>query len=166
MSLPVIEHRDAYISADEKYRYWLERRWAGAAYDSPMIVWCMLNPSTADASVDDPTIRRCIGFTDALGFGRLMVVNLYAYRATNPRDLRGLALDVQEGPENSKWLRYWSRLPSARILVCAWGSNRSRFTPLPSPIAFASRYALGFTKTGEPKHPLYLPADSQLIRVS
>lgn len=163
MALPTIEFRDAYISADEKYRYWLERRWSGAAYDSPMIVWCMLNPSTADASVDDPTIRRCVGFTNALGFGRLMVVNLYAYRSKNPRVLRALDAAERFGPENFYWLDNWIRAPSAYIFVCAWGRNRMQ--ELPSLITESMRYALGFTKTGEPSHPLYLPADSQLMCV-
>jgi hypothetical protein len=61
MALPEITHRSAFITG--KYRYWLERRWLNARYDAPMVVWCMLNPSTADAETDDPTIRRCVTIT-------------------------------------------------------------------------------------------------------
>lgn len=90
----------------------------------------------------------------------MVVVNLYAYRATNPRDLEGLnALELQ-GPENHTWLRHWT--DGAAKIVCAWGGNRFACLPLPSPIAFAPRWALGFTKSGEPKHPLYLAAETQL----
>lgn len=163
MALPEIEFRDAYITG--KYRYWLERRWSGGRYDSPTVVWCMLNPSTADASIDDPTIRRCIGFTDSWGFGRLVVVNLYAYRATEPRDLEGLSADELQGPENDWHLRYWAACSATRIIMCGWGGNRFRCLPLPSVIASASRYALRVTASGEPGHPLYLPADATPFRI-
>jgi hypothetical protein len=79
MALPVIEYRAAAISADEKYRYDCERRWSGAGPKSDCVVWCGLNPSKADGKRDDPTIRRMIGFTDSWGFGRMIVINLYAY---------------------------------------------------------------------------------------
>lgn len=166
MKLPTIEYRDALFSPCGKYRYSLERRWSGATFESPLVVWCMLNPSTADAYTDDATIRRCAGFTDSWGFGRFAVINLYSYRATNPRDLEGLTAPELAGPDNSKHILYWLRGAGMRILVCGWGGNRFRCLPLPSQIAFAERYALGFTKDGEPKHPLYLPANSKLIRVS
>ena len=166
MKLPTIEYRDALFSLCGKYRYSLERRWSGATAGCPLVVWCMLNPSTADAYTDDATIRRCVGFTDSLGFGRLAVINLYAYRATNPRDLEGLTAPELQGPDNIKHMLYWLRGTTSRILICGWGANRFKCLPLPGPIAFAERYAYGLTKSGEPKHPLYLPADSKLIRVS
>lgn len=164
--MPVIEFRDAYISADGKYRYWLERRWHGGKADSPLIVWCMLNPSTADASIDDPTIRRCIGFTNVWGFGRLIVINLYAYRATNPRDLEGLTLPELYGPENSFWLHSYTHMAHSRAVVCAWGGKRFGCVPLPPSIASAPlRYCFGYTVTGEPLHPLYLAADTRLVPI-
>lgn len=157
MKLPVIEFRDAYISPCGKYRYWLERRWAGADSFSTPIVWCMLNPSTADAAIDDPTIRRCIGFTHAWGHSRLIVVNLYAYRATKPRDLDGLTLPELMGPENSFWLHSYLHVANARAIVCAWGGKRFGCIPLPPSVSSAGRRChLGLTTTGEPKHPLYL----------
>lgn len=164
--LPYIQIRRATMSACKTYRYSLERLWNDADDNSPFVLWCMLNPSTADGLEDDPTIRRCIGFTDLWGFGRMAVVNLYAYRATNPRELEGRGPEELQGPENAKHLARWIRDPQQRVFVCAWGGNRFKCLPISSLIAFAPRYALAFTKTGEPAHPLYLPADSPLTRVS
>jgi len=163
--LPEIEYRDALFSVDGKYRWYLERRWAGADFRSPYVLWCMLNPSTADAFVDDATIRRCVGFTDDWGFGRLVVVNLYAYRATNPRDLEGLNADELVGSENEQHIRYWATSPACRMLMCGWGGNRFKCLPLPKVISDGSRYALRLTQSGEPSHPLYLPADLRPLRI-
>jgi len=165
MQLPLIEFRNALISPDGKYRYWLERRWSGADFRSPMIVWCMLNPSTADARIDDPTIRRCIGFTNAWGYARLVVVNLYAYRATNPRELEGLNAAELQGPENADWLYYWTIIPSSCMVVCAWGGNRFKCVPYPPALTSMRTYCLGITATREPKHPLYLPASTRLQEI-
>ena len=74
----------AVVSDDGLYRYILTRTWDRSL---PALVFCMLNPSTADATVDDPTIRKCIGFAQRLGYGGIIVVNLFAYRATKPREL-------------------------------------------------------------------------------
>jgi hypothetical protein len=155
MALPEITHRSAFITG--KYRYWLERRWLDARYDAPQVVWCMLNPSTADAKTDDPTIRRCVGFTHAWGYSRMTVVNLYAYRATNPRELGPLGLAKRLGSENYDWLFYFMHnvMRDVRLVLCAWGAGR--LDPLPNVVTDARRYALTFTKTGEPSHPLYLP---------
>lgn len=163
--LPVIEFRDALISDDGKYRYWLERRWSGADFRSPLVLWCMLNPSTADAQTDDATIRRCVGFSNEWGFGRLIVVNLYAYRATDPSELDGLDAADLQGPENEFHLRYWVACSSTRLLMCAWGGNRFKCLPLPRVISDGSRYALRITATGEPSHPLYLPGDLKPMRI-
>jgi hypothetical protein len=77
-------HRAALFSRDRRFRYRLGRRWGqGAA-----VCFVLLNPSTADEVVDDPTIRRCIAFARSLGYGGLEVVNLYAYVATDPAELR------------------------------------------------------------------------------
>jgi hypothetical protein len=90
--------RSAVISPCGRYRYRLDRRWA----DGPSIAWIMLNPSTADSNTDDPTIRRIRAFSQAWGFGALTVVNLYAWRATDPRDLWQAPGPV--GPENDAYL--------------------------------------------------------------
>ena len=88
--------RSAEISECGKYRWWLRRRWA----DGPVVCFVMLNPSTADAEQDDPTIRRCIGFAQAWGCGALEVRNLFPFRATNPADMLKAAkagVDIRGG---------------------------------------------------------------------
>lgn len=163
--LPTVEFRDAHISPCGTYRYWLERRWNGAGADAPMVVWCGLNPSKADAKRDDPTIRRMMGFTEGWGFSRFVVLNLYAYRATDPRELDGLTLDQLNGPFHNSNLATWIYHPCNRIFVCCWGGGRIKCVPIPYAIQGATRYALGLTASGEPKHPLYLPANSTLTRI-
>jgi hypothetical protein len=86
--------RGATLSDCGRYRYRLWRRWA----DGPTVLFVMLNPSTADADVDDPTIRRCIGFARSWGAGALEVVNLYAWRATQPAELKAAVGPVGEYP--------------------------------------------------------------------
>lgn len=80
--------RDAKLSADGLYRYRLGRTWCPSERG---VVWVMLNPSTADAHFDDPTIRRCVGFARSWGMGWITVVNLYAFRATYPQELERCA---------------------------------------------------------------------------
>jgi hypothetical protein len=133
------------------YRYTLTRRWAN---DGPTATFIMLNPSTADAEQDDPTIRRCLGFAKALGCGRLIVGNLYAYRATKPADL-WLAADPV-GPDNDATLAALADTDGP--LIAAWGINAK-----PARVGAALTLlgpkltALGVTKQGAPRHPLYLP---------
>lgn len=167
MALPVIEYRAATISPCGRYRYDLERRWDGAGPESPYVAWCGLNPSKADGKRDDPTARRMIGFTHAWGYRRMIIVNLYAYRATKPRDLQGLTLEELQGPENEEWLSYWMvRARGFKTIVFAWGGNRFDCVPLPPVLTCVPSYCLSRTKGGEPGHPLYLPANSQLIRIN
>jgi hypothetical protein len=150
--------RTADLSPDGKYRYLLTRRWSRFAGGGRRIMWVMLNPSIADATKDDPTIRRCIKFSQRWGFDEMMVCNVYAYRATKPEDLPD---DYAEraGPKNDEYLRHISSL--AATIVCAWGTKGLKVAPWA--IAYGKRlWCLGKTKHGYPKHPLYLPADTQL----
>lgn len=149
---------DAFISDDGKYRYSLFREWNG---DLPLVVFVMLNPSTADAEKDDPTIRRCIRFAKDWGYGSLRVVNLFAYRATDPREL--LRTDDPVGRDNSVIVQVWTR---SFDTIAAWGGN-----PIARHMDPAIRRALenarqldclGLTKTGnQPRHPLYVRADKE-----
>ena len=118
------------------------------------VTFIMLNPSTADHCKDDPTIRRCIGFAQRWEYGGLNVGNLFAWRSTHPGDLQTAADPV--GEENDAVL---SRLIFATSLtVVAWGNRGYLFRrdvavmPL-----LRNSMALGFTKKGFPKHPLYVP---------
>ena len=153
--------RDAYISLDGRYRYWLSRRWG----NSDAAVFVMLNPSTADALVDDPTIRRCVGFAKDWGCGGVFVVNLYAYRATKPADLWTAADPV--GPDNDANLTVaaeWAADYDAP-LIAAWGANAkpdrvARVLALPG---MGRLQCLGVTKAGQPRHPLYLRAGTARV---
>jgi hypothetical protein len=152
----------AYLSDDGRYRYTLGRWWGGGL-GIGAAVFVMLNPSTADAEVDDPTIRRCIGFAKALGCDGLHVVNLYAYRATKPGDM--FAADDPVGPENDRVLTNAATFArrEGRPLIAAWGANAKsdrvdRVLRLPG---FEALTALGVTRHGAPRHPLYLRADAR-----
>ena len=147
--------KDALISDCGRYRYGLIRAWNP---DISRLTWVMLNPSTADANVDDATIRRCIGFAKKWGFGGINVVNLFAYRATDPREL--LRADDPVGPENVDMLR--------RVLapvVVAWGAGLPKNPKVGFLVDILKESAerdgygwwcLGRTLGGEPRHPLRL----------
>ncbi|HUB98542.1 MAG TPA: DUF1643 domain-containing protein [Solirubrobacterales bacterium] len=159
----------AVLSDCGRYRYSLTREIPGQLGEperSGTCLFMMLNPSTADASVDDPTIRRCIRFTKDWGYKRLAVGNLFAYRATNPMALRELPLEVAAGPDNDQWLA--SHCEEASTIVCAWGANRIAPYRMPwvEPI-LAERggdvVCLGTTANGSPRHPLYVPADFEPV---
>src|SRR5262249_40146014 len=106
----------AVFSTDGRYRYLLTRR-VGPGRKSATFI--MLNPSTADATADDPTIRKCIGFARRWRCGVLRVVNLFAFRATDPDVLKAAADPV--GPENRRWILRSIRRTNRQIVVCAWG---------------------------------------------
>jgi hypothetical protein len=148
--------RDAVISECERYRYRLWRRW-GDSQKQP-VMWLMLNPSTADASIDDPTIRRCIGFTTAWGFDCMFVGNLFGIRSTDPSILSTVSVAEAEGPENDWHLT--DMASQSAFVVCAWGAMGGVQPPrgLVSPGGF---WCLGTTKHGSPRHPLYV-AGSQV----
>lgn len=147
--------RDAVISECGKYRYRLYREW-GRAEKKPLL-WIMLNPSTADANVDDPTIRRCIGFSKVWGYGALWVGNLYAFRSTDPACLRYMGATEAHGPDNDRHLLAMSS-ESARI-VCAWGAPGGTRVPL-TLLSPGGLWCLGKTKHGAPRHPLYVKGDT------
>lgn len=165
----------AIISECGKYRYSLTREWGNGA----RVLWVMLNPSTADASLDDPTIRCCIGFSQSFSldvndpskstgqrFGSLEVVNLFAFRATDPKDMetaKSNGVDIV-GPENDRHIV--EAASRASLVVAAWGADK--LAPLRSVlirklVAPHELYALGKSKSGAPKHPLYLPSNSELV---
>lgn len=147
----------ATISVDEAYRYLLGRAWAPGAH----VVFVMLNPSTADAMKDDATIRRCKGFARRWSCGSLQVVNLFAYRARDPKEL--LTLEDPVGPENDRFIQH--ALKMADWVVCAWGAHpmaKDRASAVLKLIRDAGFNPLRIgppTKSGQPRHPLYLRAD-------
>lgn len=157
MTASLFTESTATISEDGRYRYDLGRRWD----EGPRVLWIMLNPSIADADIDDPTIRRCLGFTRAWGYGGLVVVNLFAMRATDPREL--YTADDPVGPENDEYLR--RHAAGAGLVVAAWGSHGwlhgrdADVRKILDELNVTAR-CLGHTNAGAPRHPLYLRKDS------
>lgn len=152
--------RGAVVSACGRFRYSLWRRWGAGT----TCVFVMLNPSTADAERDDPTIRRCVNSARAWGHGQLVVVNLFAWRATNPDELRAAATRLAGGPvgpHNDAAIR--EAVERADLVVAAWGTKgtllaRDRAV---TDLVLAARpvlHCLRATAEGHPEHPLYLPA--------
>lgn len=157
--VPAGTYRAATISSDRLYRYSLVRRWAD---EGPVATFVMLNPSTADAEVDDNTIRRCVGFARSWGCCAVHVVNLYAFRSTDPRGLWSCADPV--GPENDAVLQRHAERAQTRQwpLIAAWGAN-ARPDRVAAVLALPGMdvlQALGVTKSGAPRHPLYLPTSA------
>lgn len=150
---------DACLSSCRTWRYWLLREWDSSL---PQLTVIGLNPSTADETLDDPTIRRCIGYAKAWGLGSLVMLNLFAYRATNPREMK-TALDPI-GPDNDAFLR----MNSDGVLLAAWGTHgtfRQRGDEVRRLLSARPLHCLGVTANGQPKHPLYLRADLQPERL-
>lgn len=155
----------ARISTDGQYRYTLTRVWDET---KPYIVFVMLNPSTADASEDDPTIKRCIEFAKREGCGALHVVNLFAYRATEPMQMRRAVNPV--GTDNDATLieTFKKAAYDKATVVGAWGTNgwhMGRDTVVEA-LAATSGLALkcfGQNRDGSPKHPLYIKGDQPLV---
>lgn len=143
------------------YRYNLWRAWdvdgAGGR-----VLFVGLNPSTADARQDDPTIRRCIRFARDWGYGGLWMANLYAYRATDPKALRTAENPI--GDRNDHWLLSLAR--RARLTVAAWGAWPGPDPHRPANVMdlLGGLHVLGLTAKGEPRHPLYMRADCEPIR--
>lgn len=153
----------AQISADGLYRYILTRRWGAG----PHLTICMLNPSTADATEDDPTVRRCITFAKREHYQAIQVVNLYAYRETSPQKLKDAeraGIDII-GPENDEHI-IRSVILGSRDVLCAWGNNcpSTRWWTVPTKMLAngAKLYCLGTTQKLQPMHPLYLPHNKPL----
>lgn len=151
--------RGAIISASGKYRYALWRR----VSDSPVqCMFLMLNPSTADANDDDPTVRRCVGYARDWGCGTLTVCNLFAWRSTDPDALIGMRSPVAIGPDNDTYIRTFAATVFPGPIICGWGAHkaatiRSREVRAMFAADGIPLYTLSLTDGGYPGHPLYLP---------
>ncbi len=147
----------AMFSPCKRYRYDLIR---DLGRQGPTLTVVMLNPSTADATKDDPTIRRVIGFAKAWRYGAVHVFNLFALRATDPHEM--LAADDPIGPENDAHLERALTAAKAdgRFVLAAWGvhgGHRSRdFYVRHKLVDGVAWKCLGQTQAGHPKHPLYV----------
>lgn len=152
-------HTDAGLSDCGHYRYWLTRVWETG---KPACLFIGLNPSTADASQDDPTIRRCVRFAADWGYGTLHMGNLFAFRATDPKELQ--KADEPIGVHNNMWLDTLAN--QAGIIIAAWGNNgamNGRAWDVRECLQNKGHrlHHLGLTSYSQPKHPLYLKATTQ-----
>lgn len=144
--------KQAIISPDNKYRYTLSRIWNEA---KPKILFIMLNPSIADANVDDPTIRRVVNFAKSWDYSGVLVGNLYAFRSKNPKELRNV--DNPIGDDNIQHIEKLIKL--ADRVIYAWGNNKKEPTWLCNLVEVP--YCIDISKKGIPKHPLYLKSKLQ-----
>ena len=149
----------AIFSRCGQYRFSLTRRWG----EGPRVTFVMLNPSTADHRRNDPTIARCEGRARRLGAGAVRIVNLFAWRATYPQELRVAADPV--GPGNDRAIRQAALW--ADHVICAWGVHGamlSRAAQVQRLLQGAGQplWHLGLTKAGHPRHPLYVPNSFKL----
>ena len=155
MTLFPSQKQSCEFSPDRIYRYVLRRTWDEA---KPKVAFIGLNPSTADETTDDPTIRRCKNYAFAWGYGGLIMGNLFALRATKPKVM--MAHTAPIGPENNYWLESLAR--DAEIVIAAWGVSGSHLKRDRVVLGFMPQMRhLGLTKAGMPKHPLYLKADTK-----
>lgn len=144
----------AVYSDCERYRYSLTRVWDGAG---PRALFIMLNPSTATEVQNDPTVERCERRARALGYGAFRVLNIFAYRATDPRDMR--RADDPVGPGNDDAML--EGLDWGTDVICAWGTHGAHLGRGPEVAALLRATGrelrhLGLSKEGHPKHPLYI----------
>lgn len=165
--------KSALISGCGQYRYDLWRRWDES---KPYVAFICLNPSTADAEEDDPTVRRCVAYAKAWGFGAVCILNLFAYRATDPAEMKKAPDPV--GEWNNQMIV--NTVHRAGLVVAAWGTHGD-FDPVRMGVEGATRqdgpragvvlgllrnmrvqaHALKITKQGAPGHPLYLRKDAK-----
>lgn len=153
--------KTATFSDDRVYRYTLTREW-----DEKLstVAFIGLNPSTADQNMDDPTIRRCIGFARRWGYGRLLMLNLFGFRATRPKDLyamyensRVLAIGEMNHPVH---IHGYLNQFNASLVIAAWGKCLNNHGAAFAHVSQGIRLScLGRNKDGSPKHPLYLRGD-------
>jgi len=175
ISAGLISASDASLSPDGRYRWWLHRRWAT---DRGSLLFIGLNPSKADAQMDDPTLRRLIGFAKCWGYGELLVLNLFARRSPHPAALRTVTDPV--GDRNDAVLleqaERWSCQPTVDLWL-GWGAQGTlhqrnrRVLQLLDPFRSRRRrqfirargaLTLGMTRSGQPRHPLYARGDATL----
>lgn len=155
--LPEVE-RKALLSRDRRYRYILTRRWGYG----PHATFVMLNPSTANAAIDDATILKCMGFARRWKLCGIAVVNLYALRSRDPAALIAAAEEGIDpvGPDNDTWIRRYSELAARHNtpVVAAWGANETgaRADEVLALPGMERAMAFGLTNSGQPLHPLML----------
>ena len=154
---------EAYLSSDRMYRYWLLRQWNPAL---PLMALIGSNPSTADETENDHTIRKEIGFAERLGYGGFVKLNVGAFRATDPKDWR--AERDPFGPENTvEHLKSYLLRFAPAVVVAAWGKpcltlQRGQHRAEAIRREIRGMQCWGKNSDGSPKHPLMLPYTTPL----
>lgn len=152
--------KGAEFSACRTRRYLLWRIWD---VTQPMLTVIGLNPSTADENTDDPTIRRCIGFAKRWGHGGLWMLNLFAYRSTDPGALK--YVDDPIGEHGNHYLMTHATDKAASMVLAAWGVHGRWLDRQRQAWKFCQQplHCLGVTKDGSPRHPLYVRGDQRPV---
>jgi hypothetical protein len=147
----------AEFSTCRTWRYSLWRIWDWQGFAN-CVAFIGLNPSTADENIDDPTIRRCIDFAKRWGYGGLYMLNLFAFRATDPAVMKAAPDPI--GPENDRQLAYYQS--NVGRVVAAWGKHGSHANRAAAirKILRGPLHCLGVNNDGSPKHPLYVKGDT------
>lgn len=158
------ERSGAIFSSCESYRYSLWRFWGDSLVLGNAVAFIGLNPSTADEWCNDPTVTRCINFARHWGYDGMVMLNAFAFRATDPRQMKDCLEPI--GKYNDTKIQHV--VFSAGLVVCCWGNHgthlgrstevRQRLRDVATPVTH-----LGLTRIGEPKHPLYLRSDTEAI---
>lgn len=148
---------EAGISSDEKYRWWLFRCWK---IKLPLIIWIMMNPSTADHKKNDPTILKVIRYSKRWGYGAVLVLNIYAFRSSKPENLPSRMSDAV-GRSNDWWIRTIFRFAARKDIpvICAWGvKHKERGCRVRELADEAGLHlmCLELALNAEPKHPRFL----------
>lgn len=147
-----MKNGDIIFSPGRGYRYYLERI---LTEGQKVVNFCMLNPSTADELVNDPTVRRCIGYAQDWGYDRVIVTNIFAYRSTDPKGLKRICDPI--GVENDYYIE--KAAAKADLIITAWGTHGgylNRGEAVKKILRPYQPHHLGLTKCLQPKHPLYL----------
>lgn len=153
----------AVFSPDRVYRYLLIRQWDYFSKTKGLVAFVGLNPSTATETEDDPTVRRCVNFARDWGYGGMAMLNVFAFRATDPRVMKRHPEPV--GPDNDEWIQKWTAPEVADLVVACWGVHgdhllRGRQVAYALKADRSRLRVFGLTKDSHPKHPLYLAATS------
>ena len=147
--------KGANFSPCRKYRYTLYRIWNN---EKPLLCWIGLNPSNANETEDDPTIRRVTNFTKDWGYGGFYIINLFAYRTPYPSELRN---SLNPLGNNQRW--FHKTINKCSKVVFAWGTINFDNDRARKVIRKYKGYSLGKNKDGSPKHPLYIRKNAQLV---
>ncbi len=151
--------KEAVLSTDKKYRYILKRIWDDKLQKVAIIG---LNPSTADAKNDDPTIKRCIEFVKSWGYGGFYMLNLFAFRATNPKEIYKVNNPV--GEENEKHIL--EIISKVEKVICAWGNEGEHLNQSKKILSLIETpFCLKINLSGEPSHPFYLKSNLKPIEL-